>query len=130
MEPPLSSGDRVLIDTSQRVPVPPGIFAIWDGLGLVAKRIEHEPNSDPAMVVIKSANPNTRPMSAWPSSPLRLMLPLMVQFSAGGTSGFAGVWTNYSRKGARTLAICRAISRSSGTHNSFPQIIARTHMSW
>jgi hypothetical protein len=39
------------------VPVPPGIFAIWDGMGLVAKRIEHEPNSDPAMVVIKSVNP-------------------------------------------------------------------------
>jgi phage repressor protein C with HTH and peptisase S24 domain len=57
MEPLLSSGDRVLIDTSQRVPVPPGIFAIWDGMGLVAKRIEHEPNSDPAKVVIKSVNP-------------------------------------------------------------------------
>jgi hypothetical protein len=26
-------------------------------MGLVAKRIEHEPNSDPAMVVIKSVNP-------------------------------------------------------------------------
>jgi phage repressor protein C with HTH and peptisase S24 domain len=57
MEPLLSSGDRVLIDTSQRMPVPPGIFAIWDGMGLVAKRIEHEPNSDPAMVMIKSVNP-------------------------------------------------------------------------
>lgn len=57
MEPLLSSGDRFLIDTSQRVPVPPGIFAIWDGMGLVAKRIEHEPHSDPAMVVIKSVNP-------------------------------------------------------------------------
>jgi phage repressor protein C with HTH and peptisase S24 domain len=53
MEPLLSGGDRVLIDTSQRVPVPPGIFAIWDGIGLVA----NEPNSDPAMVVIKSVNP-------------------------------------------------------------------------
>ena len=39
------------------MPVPPGIFVIWDGIGLVAKRIEHEPNSDPAMVVIKSVNP-------------------------------------------------------------------------
>jgi hypothetical protein len=45
------SGDRILIDTSQRLPVLPGIFAIWDGMGLLAKRIEHEPNSDPAMVV-------------------------------------------------------------------------------
>lgn len=58
MEPLLSSGDRILIDTSQRVPVPPGIFVIWDGMGLVAKRIEHEPNSDPPMLHIRSVNPD------------------------------------------------------------------------
>lgn len=57
MEPLLSSGDRILIDTSQRVPVPPGIFVIWDGMGLVAKRVEHIPNSDPPKVLIKSVNP-------------------------------------------------------------------------
>ncbi len=57
MEPLLSSGDRILIDVSQRVPVPPGIFVIWDGMGLVAKRIEHVPHSDPPKVVIKSLNP-------------------------------------------------------------------------
>ena len=58
MEPLLSSGDRILIDTSQRVPVPPGIFVIWDGMGLVAKRVEHEPNSDPPKVHIRSVNPD------------------------------------------------------------------------
>ena len=57
MEPLLSTGDRILIDVSQRIPVPPGIFVIWDGMGLVAKRIEHEPNSEPPKVVIKSVNP-------------------------------------------------------------------------
>jgi len=57
MEPLLSSGDRILIDTSQRVPVPPGIFVIWDGLGIVAKRIEHIPHSEPPKIVIKSVNP-------------------------------------------------------------------------
>lgn len=57
MEPLLSTADRILIDTSQRVPVPPGIFVIWDGMGLVAKRVEHVPHSDPPTVVIKSANP-------------------------------------------------------------------------
>lgn len=57
MEPLLASGDRILIDTSQRMPVPPGIFVAWDGMGLVAKRIEHEPNSDPPTVMIKSVNP-------------------------------------------------------------------------
>jgi phage repressor protein C with HTH and peptisase S24 domain len=57
MEPMVSNGDRIMIDTSQRIPVPPGIFVIWDGIALVAKRIEHEPNSDPPKVVIKSVNP-------------------------------------------------------------------------
>jgi len=58
MEPLLSSGDRILIDTSQRIPVPPGIFVIWDGMGIVAKRVEHVPNSEPATIVIKSVNPD------------------------------------------------------------------------
>ena len=29
IEPLLSSGDRILIDVSRQVPVPPGIFVIW-----------------------------------------------------------------------------------------------------
>ena len=37
MEPLLAAGDRILIDVSRPVPVPPGIFVIWDGMGLVAK---------------------------------------------------------------------------------------------
>ena len=57
MEPLLSSGDRILIDVGQRIPVPPGIFVIWDGMGLVAKRIEHAPHSEPPKVIIKSVNP-------------------------------------------------------------------------
>ena len=57
MEPLLSSGDRILIDVSRTVPVPPGIFVIWDGLGLVAKRIEHVPHSEPPRVVLRSLNP-------------------------------------------------------------------------
>jgi phage repressor protein C with HTH and peptisase S24 domain len=57
MEPLLATGDRILIDTSQRIPVPPGIFVIWDGMGLVAKRIEHVPNSEPPKIVIRSLNP-------------------------------------------------------------------------
>jgi len=58
MEPLLSTGDRIVLDISQKVPVPPGIFVIWDGMGLVAKRVEHIPNSEPPKVLIKSVNPN------------------------------------------------------------------------
>ena len=46
-----------MIDVSRQVPVPPGIFVIWDGMGLVTKRIGHVPHSEPPRVVIKSANP-------------------------------------------------------------------------
>jgi phage repressor protein C with HTH and peptisase S24 domain len=58
MEPVLSSGDRIMVDTSQRIPVPPGIFVIWDGMGIVAKRIEHILSSDPAKLRIMSVNPD------------------------------------------------------------------------
>ena len=57
MEPLLSSGDHILIDASRTVPAPPGIFVIWDGMGLVVKRIEHVPHSDPPRVVLKPVNP-------------------------------------------------------------------------
>ena len=32
------------------------VFAIWDGVGVVAKRIEIVPNSDPPVLRIKSDN--------------------------------------------------------------------------
>ena len=51
------SDHRFLIDVSRTVPVPPGVFVIWDGMGLVAKHIEHVPHSDPPMVVLGSLNP-------------------------------------------------------------------------
>jgi phage repressor protein C with HTH and peptisase S24 domain len=46
-----------MVDTSRRIPPPPGIFVIWDGMGIVAKRIEHVPHSYPTKVIIKSLNP-------------------------------------------------------------------------
>ena len=40
--------------------MPPGVFVIWDGMGVVARRVEHVPRSDPPTVAIKSANPEYR----------------------------------------------------------------------
>ncbi len=57
MEPLLSSGDHIMIDVSRTVPAPPAIFVIWDGIALVATRIEHVPHSKPPKVVLKSLNP-------------------------------------------------------------------------
>ena len=39
------------------VPQPPGIFVLDDGMGLVAERLEHIPNSDPPAVRVISDNP-------------------------------------------------------------------------
>ena len=57
MEPDLPAGTRVMVDTEDRRPTPPGVFVLWDGLGLVVKRIEHIPKSDPPRLKIKSDNP-------------------------------------------------------------------------
>lgn len=54
--PTLPDGDIVLVDMTRRVPNPPGIFVLDDGMRLVAKRLEHVPNSDPPAVRVISDN--------------------------------------------------------------------------
>ena len=56
MTPTLHDGDIVLVDLARRSPTPPGMFVVHDGLGLVAKRLEHIPNSEPPRVRIISDN--------------------------------------------------------------------------
>ncbi len=56
MNPTLHAGDRVMVDTGDRTPSPPGVFAIWDGFGVVSKRIEIVPNTEPTELRIKSDN--------------------------------------------------------------------------
>lgn len=57
MMPTLYPGQKVMVHTLDRVPTPPGIFYLWDGMGLVLKRVELIPGSNPPMVRIKSDNP-------------------------------------------------------------------------
>lgn len=56
MMPTLHDGDVVLVDVGRALPTPPGIFVLFDGMGLVAKRLEHIPNSEPPQVRIISDN--------------------------------------------------------------------------
>ena len=56
MTPTLQSGDRIMIDTADRRPSPPGLFALWDGFGVIVKRVEHILNSDPPTIRIQSDN--------------------------------------------------------------------------
>lgn len=55
--PTLFPGQRVMIDTRDRKPTPPGFFLCWDGLGMVLKRLELVPGSDPPTVRLISDNP-------------------------------------------------------------------------
>lgn len=56
MTPDFNPGERVLVDCDDRRPSPPGVFALWDGFGLVIKRIEVIPYSNPPMVRLISRN--------------------------------------------------------------------------
>lgn len=56
MEPEFSPGERVLVDCSKKSPSPPGIFVVWDGLGLVLKRVELLLNSEPKRLRLTSSN--------------------------------------------------------------------------
>ena len=40
MEPSLSHNDMVLVDTAKTQPSPPGLFVMFDGVGLIVKRLE------------------------------------------------------------------------------------------
>lgn len=55
--PDFMPGDRVMVDTADRRPSPPGMFVLWDGIGLVMKRVEVIPNSQPISVRLISQNP-------------------------------------------------------------------------
>ncbi|MFT8587083.1 S24 family peptidase [Acetobacter papayae] len=58
MEPDYQAGDRVLVDTAHRAPSPPGVYVLWDGFGLVLKRLELLPGmEEPRRVRIMSINP-------------------------------------------------------------------------
>lgn len=57
MEPTFRVRDRVVVNTLDKTPSPPGVFIVWDGLGLVIKRVELLSDSDPLRVLIQSENP-------------------------------------------------------------------------
>lgn len=57
MAPALCHGDMLLIDCTRHSPSPPGIFVLFDGMGLTAKRLELVSSSTPPMVRITSDNP-------------------------------------------------------------------------
>lgn len=61
MEPLFSPGQKVAVDTRDKVPSPPGVFALWDGLSIVVKVVEYIPFSEPPRVKITSKNHDYSP---------------------------------------------------------------------
>lgn len=57
MEPTLCNDDLLLIDTEKKLPTPPGIFVLYDGFGLVAKRLELIKDGTQKSLRIVSDNP-------------------------------------------------------------------------
>ena len=56
MAPVLEHGDVVMVDCTQTQPSPPGIFIVDDGIGLVAKRLDLVPATQPQVLRLTSEN--------------------------------------------------------------------------
>jgi len=65
MLPTLSDGDRIMVDTSHKTPSPPGVYVLWDGTGLVTKRVTVIPG-DPPHVRLHSDNQLYAPYDCHP----------------------------------------------------------------
>ena len=61
MEPLIGEGDRIVVDISRRMPVTGEMVVLWDGGGLVVKRVELMPGSQPPGIRLISANPAYEP---------------------------------------------------------------------
>ena len=61
MVPDFFPGDRIMVDTADTTPSPPGNFIVWDGLNLVVKFVQHLAHSDPPTVRLTSRHPDVTP---------------------------------------------------------------------
>ena len=61
MEPLISDGDRLMVDIARRAPGTGEMAVLWDGGGLVVKRVEMLPHSEPPRLCLHSANPDYEP---------------------------------------------------------------------
>ncbi|PJB69826.1 MAG: hypothetical protein CO093_09550 [Alphaproteobacteria bacterium CG_4_9_14_3_um_filter_47_13] len=57
MAPDITRGEKVLVDLSDIMPTPAGIFIVSDGLGHIIRQCEYIPHSDPPSIRLSSSNP-------------------------------------------------------------------------
>ena len=62
--PTVLDGDIVLADLGRSAPTPPGVFVLYDGMGLVAKRLEHTPTAIHRGFASSRTTRSTSPMKA------------------------------------------------------------------
>ena len=58
----MSAGDRIVVDTARRIPATGEMAVLWDGNGLVVKRIETVRKPGPPRLRLISANPDYAPL--------------------------------------------------------------------
>lgn len=56
MAPDFLPGEHVLVNLSDTMPSPPGVFIVSDGMGHIIRRCEYVPHSSPAMVKMSAAS--------------------------------------------------------------------------
>ena len=61
MEPGIFDGDRMLVDVSRRNPATGETAVLWDGAGLVVKKVEIVPHAEAPRLRLLSANPDYEP---------------------------------------------------------------------
>ena len=66
MEPELREGDRLVVDTARRVPAAGELFVLWDGDGLVVKRVEPAREDGEPVLRLISSNPGYAPCTRRP----------------------------------------------------------------
>ena len=64
MAPDFQPGGHVLIDLSDRIPSPPGVFLVSDGIGHILRQCEIVPQSKPVSVRISAGNRSYEPYTA------------------------------------------------------------------
>ena len=63
MEPLLSEGDRLVINTARTRPTTGELCALWDGNGLAVRRVEILHAAEPARLRLTTANPKYAPVT-------------------------------------------------------------------
>ena len=58
MEPEMRDGDRLVVDTARRTPATGELFVLWDGTGLVVKRVEPVREPGAPRLRLLSTNPD------------------------------------------------------------------------